>query len=142
MIIFYFLIWTLLLYGIHRLIHVLPVVRKFHEHHHKHILQHGNPGYHWTNLLLINTDWKSTLDLWITEVLPTLMFSYIFQDYTLFIFYWIWASLLQEKLEHNPGVDVYPITTGSWHLKHHYNPQCNYGLFIPVWDKLFQTEKK
>lgn len=29
-----------------------------------------------------------------------------------------------------------------WHLAHHHNPKCNYGITVPIWDLLFRTYRK
>jgi sterol desaturase/sphingolipid hydroxylase (fatty acid hydroxylase superfamily) len=66
----------------------------------------------------------------------------IFWDVTLFVFYYFWAVLIQERIEHNPNFDIYPIlTSGKWHLIHHSNYDKNYGVFISLWDKIFKTYK-
>jgi sterol desaturase/sphingolipid hydroxylase (fatty acid hydroxylase superfamily) len=84
----------------------------------------------------------STLDLWITEVIPTLVFSLITGQWWISVFYYVWAAFVQEIIEHNPKVDLYPfLTSGKWHLIHHHNTSVNYGLFIPTWDILFGTFK-
>ena len=140
MIVIYFLTWTLLLYMMHRVVHIVPLLSKNHYHHHAFILINGNPGFHWSNLFLFNDDWPSTIDLWITEVIPTILFCWLIDDYSLLLFYWLWAALLQETLEHNENLNVYALTMGQWHMQHHYNSKCNFGLFIPIWDKLFRTE--
>ena len=137
-----FLTWTLLLYIVHRVVHIVPCLQKNHYHHHAFILRNGNSNFHWSNLFLFNDDWSSTVDLWITEVIPTLLFCWLIDDYSLFLFYWLWASLFQETLEHKHDLNVYPLTMGQWHMNHHHNPKCNYGLFIPLWDKLFRTEAR
>jgi len=140
--IFVFLSWTLCLYWLHRIIHITPVLRKVHWEHHKYINTHKT-GWHWNNLFLFNDNWVSTADLWITEVIPTLIFSYITGQWWVIIFYYFWAALIQEIIEHNPNVNWYPIlTSGKWHLVHHRNNKANFGLFLPVWDILFRTRSK
>jgi sterol desaturase/sphingolipid hydroxylase (fatty acid hydroxylase superfamily) len=143
-IIFYFLAWTFLLYWLHRLAHRIPLVKKFHWHHHKHILStiNSNPTkWHWSNLFLFNDNWPSTVDLWLTEVIPTIIFSAVTGQWWLSVFYYLWAALIQESIEHNPNVDFLLITSGRWHLEHHYNRNKNFGLFFPLWDKTFKTEQ-
>jgi sterol desaturase/sphingolipid hydroxylase (fatty acid hydroxylase superfamily) len=66
----------------------------------------------------------------------------MFDSWYILLFYWCWAALLQEKLEHNPNVNVFGCTFGKWHLEHHRTPNKNFGLFFPVWDKIFKTESK
>jgi len=141
---FYFLLWTLILYVIHRIVHKTPVLNKIHLDHHSYITKRIKEGnltkWHWSNLFLFNDTWTSTLDLWITEVIPTLIFSLITGQWWISIFYYVWAAFIQESIEHNPNINLYPLTSGRWHLKHHQNPKRNYGLFHPFWDRLFNTE--
>jgi sterol desaturase/sphingolipid hydroxylase (fatty acid hydroxylase superfamily) len=145
---FYFLTWTLVLYVIHRIVHVTPILKKIHWEHHRYIsirlrsINHEKTltEWHWNNLLLFNDNVLSTIDLWITEVIPTLIFSYLTGQWWISIFYYIWAAFLQESLEHNPRLNLYPFTSGIWHLQHHKNYKKNYGLFHPLWDRIFQTE--
>lgn len=140
MIILYFLLWTLMLYWIHRIGHLLPVIRTMHLHHHRYVLVH-NTTWHWSNLFLFNDDWTSTIDLWITEVIPTLIFSIITGQHWISVFYYVWAAFIQESIEHNDKVDLPILTSGKWHLIHHRSSN-NYGLFYPLWDIVFGTYKK
>lgn len=139
--IFYFLLWTLTLYIIHRVVHNTQYLKTFHYDHHVYVLK-NNTGWQWNNLLLFNDTWKSTVDLWITEVIPTIIFSWVTGQWWISVFYYLWAALFQENLEHNRKINYYPITCGRWHLKHHERPDVNFGLFIPIWDKLFKTEQQ
>lgn len=137
MFVIYFLLWTLMLYWIHRLCHNIPVIRTIHLHHHRFALTHSLK-WHWSNLFLINDDWTSTLDLWLTEVIPTLLFSFITGQWWISVFYYIWAAFIQESIEHNSKFDIPILTSGKWHLIHH-RQNKNYGLYTPLWDKLFRT---
>jgi len=145
--IFVFISWTLYLYLIHRVIHsiglrLFPVAFNAHADHHRYINTNKQTTWHWNNLFLFNDTWTSTLDLWITEVIPTLIFSLITGAWWISVFYYFWAALVQEVIEHNPKFDLYPfLTSGKWHLVHHHNTSVNYGLFFPVWDILFGTSK-
>jgi sterol desaturase/sphingolipid hydroxylase (fatty acid hydroxylase superfamily) len=116
-------------------------VQKFHRHHHVYINK-TITSWHWNNLFLFNDDWTSTIDLWITEVIPTLIFSWLTGQWWIFAFYYVWAAFLQEPLEHKRNLDLPLLTCGKWHLKHHIRPDVNFGLFFPVWDKIFKTELK
>ena len=144
-IVFHFLFWTLILYWIHRIGHHVPVVRVFHRDHHKFIstnIRRNQPPitWHWSNLFLFNDTWKSTIDLWITEVIPSLLYSWITGQWWIVIFYYFWAAFVQERIEHDPSFDIYPfLTSGKSHLVHHKNPNTNYGLFFSLWDKVFGT---
>jgi sterol desaturase/sphingolipid hydroxylase (fatty acid hydroxylase superfamily) len=137
--IIYFLTWTFCLYWIHRVVHYIPVIREIHLDHHAFVNTHETK-WHWSNLFLYNDTWTSTLDLWITEVVPTIIFSCITGQWWLCIFYYVWAAFLQEPFEHNKNVNIPLLTHGRWHLIHHKNVKKNFGLFFPLWDKLFGTE--
>ena len=137
--IFCFLLWTLYLYAIHRTVHKINYLKRFHYDHHVYVLK-NKTGWRWNNLFLFNDTWKSTIDLWITEVIPTILFCIVTNQWWIFIFYYLWAAFLQENLEHNRNINYYPFTSGRWHLKHHDRPDVNFGLFIPLWDKIFKTE--
>ena len=131
-----FLLWTFCLYWIHRGLHSTPYLKKIHHDHHRIILQ-KIPNWHWNNLLLFNDTWLSTLDLWITEVIPTVILSWITGHWWLIVFYYIWAAFIQETIEHDPKFDIPILVSGKKHLIHHKNSTKNYGLFFLLWDKIF-----
>ena len=137
----HFLIWTFLLYFIHRASHVLPVIREFHRDHHQFIRNH-EVTWHWSNLFLYNDTLKSTVDLWITEVIPTILIAFLLNAWWLAVFYYLWAALVQETIEHNKHFDWPILSSGKWHLIHHKNYNKNYGLFFPMWDIVFGTNKR
>jgi len=138
----YFLLWLFFLYWLHRLAHVLPVIKKLHLDHHIYITQNQNVSWHWSNLFLITQTLKSTVDLWITEVIPTLLFSLITGQWWILIFYYLWAAILQETLEHDKNLNLPILTSGKWHLLHHSDFRKNFGIFFPLWDIVFNTYKK
>ena len=137
-----FLGWTLYLYCLHRIAHsgAIPFLRRAHMAHHAQIRIKGTTHWHWTNLFLFTDTWAVTRDMWVTEIIPTIIFAIVFDASWLLGLYYIWAAFLQEPLEHNPKLAIFPFTAGVWHLQHHNNVYCNYGLFFPIWDKLFGTE--
>ena len=143
-----FFAWTLYLYVIHRAIHAVgvkyfPIAFQAHADHHRYINTHAKTTWHWNNLFLFNDTWMSTLDLWITEVIPTLIFSWITGYWWVSVFYYFWAAFVQEIIEHNPDFDMYPVlTSGKWHLVHHQDTTVNFGLFVPLWDMLFGTYRR
>lgn len=134
------LVWTLVLYAIHRLAHQIPILQRIHNAHHKTIKKNNTSKWHWSNLFLYNDNWLSTVDLWISDIIPTIGVAIIFDAWWIVFFYYVWAAFFQERLEHNNNINWYPFTCGQWHMNHHNNPKCNYGLFFPVWDKVFKTE--
>lgn len=136
----YFFAWTFLLYIIHRLAHKVSFIKFIHYDHHK-FIRNNKSNWHWSNMLLFNDTFYSTLDLWITEVIPTFIFSMLTGQWWIFVFYYIWAAFFQEILEHNSKINFYPFTFGQWHLVHHRDTSKNFGLFLPIWDFIFSTEK-
>jgi sterol desaturase/sphingolipid hydroxylase (fatty acid hydroxylase superfamily) len=141
MIVVYFLSWTFALYWIHRIGHYISFIKKYHLDHHGFILRNGNPGWSWNNLLLFNDTQKSTIDLWITEVIPSFIFSWVTGQWWIIVFYYLWAALLQEIIEHNEHFNVPLLSSGRWHLIHHRLPDKNFSLFFPLWDIVFGTYK-
>lgn len=140
--IFIFLAWTFVLYWMHRFAHYTScnVIKNSHCDHHRYIIAHNGSSWHWNNLFLFNETWASTVDLWLTEVIPTIIFSFVTGYWGILIFYYLWSALIQEKIEHNANFNMYPwITSGKWHLLHHRYADKNLGLFIPIWDILFKT---
>jgi len=139
--IFYFLLWTLILYIIHRLAHVIPLLKKYHFDHHR-VINLNEVKWNWNNLLLYNDTKYSTIDLWLTEVIPTFIFSAVTGQWWIIIFYYWWAALIQERIEHNKFFDMPVLTSGKWHLMHHGTGNYNFGLFISLWDRIFKTNIK
>lgn len=138
---FIFIAWTLYLYLLHRLVHITPVIKDIHRKHHVYALT-SDTKWRWNNLFLYNDNWIGTLDFWLTEVIPNLIFCYVFNVWWLFILFWVYAGLIQEHLEHNDKINYTFFTAGQWHLIHHRMYNKNYGLYIPLWDKIFKTEFK
>ena len=129
----------------HRIVHMIyiPYLYEWHMDHHKQVSQEKIIGLHWSNIFLFNDTWKSTADLWITEVIPTIIFCWLTGHWWILIGYYIWAAFIQEAIEHNKNFDWYPfMTSGKWHLEHHKDHRVNLSLFVPIWDILFKTHKK
>ena len=135
-----FLLWTFVIYWMHRFAHAWAFMREFHSDHHAQVTQNTITGLNWKNAFLWFDSWKSTVDQWLTEVIPTIVLSLATGHYWLLIAYYIWAAFIQEAIEHNEKINLYPfITSGKWHLIHHENPTRNYSVFIPLWDLIFNT---
>jgi sterol desaturase/sphingolipid hydroxylase (fatty acid hydroxylase superfamily) len=129
-----------MLYWIHRLAHVIPFLKKYHFDHHK-VVNLNEVKWSWNNFLLYNDTSKSTIDLWLTEVIPTLLFSMLTGQWWVIIFYYLWAALIQERIEHDSSIDLPVLTSGKWHLVHHQCGRYNFGLFTSIWDRMFYTNK-
>jgi len=135
-----FTAWTLYLYTVHRLAHITPIVKDIHRRHHLFALT-NNTSWHWNNLFFYNDNLEGTLDFWITEVIPNLVFCYILNAWWIFIMFWIYSGILQENIEHNKNISFPFFTAGQWHLLHHRKYNKNFGIYTPIWDKLFGTEE-
>lgn len=136
-----FFIWTFVLYWIHRAVHKIPGLNRFHADHHS-FIRKNKVKWHWSNLFLFNDTVKSTVDLWVTEVIPTIIVAFALNAPWLCLFYYLWAAFIQESIEHNDRFDLPLLTSGKWHLIHHARASKNFGLFFPLWDVLFRTNKK
>ena len=138
-----FLFWTFVVYWMHRLAHELDFLREYHMDHHAQVTDNTIQGLNWKNAFLWFDSWNSTVDQWVTEVIPTIVISALTGHWWLMIFYYIWAAFIQEAVEHNSKINLYPyITSGRWHLVHHDDSTKNYGVFIPLWDLVFDTWKR
>jgi sterol desaturase/sphingolipid hydroxylase (fatty acid hydroxylase superfamily) len=143
-IIFYFLAWTLLIYWMHRLAHQyqIPLLSRFHREHHK-FVANNKITWKFNNIFLFNDNWSSTVDFWLTEVIPTAIFVLITEQYWLGIIFYFYAAFIQEWVEHNENFSGYPLyTSGKWHLLHHTKYPCNFGILTPLWDFVFGTARK
>jgi len=135
----YFILWTFYLYWLHRLVHLMPYTQKIHAYHHA-FINKNETHWHWSNLFLFTDQWICAVDLWMTDVIPTIVFCYLTGQWWICVFYYVWAAVIQETIEHDPCFDYYPfIHSGKWHLEHHSHGNKNYGMFIVYWDKLFKT---
>ena len=137
-----FFFWTFTIYWMHRLAHAWSFMRGFHVDHHAQVTDKTIAGLNWKNAFLWFDTGESTVDQWLTEVIPTFIISAATGHWWLLLFYYIWAAFIQEAVEHNEKFNLYPfITSGKWHLIHHEHPTKNYGVFFPIWDIIFETKK-
>lgn len=110
-----FLIWTLILYSIHRLAHTdyFPLLNKLHQDHHMTIDENRELGPVWSNIFLYSDSWRSTVDMWVSEVIPTLLFCLISGFWWIFGVYYIWTAFIQERIEHDKNFNLYPWFTSE-----------------------------
>jgi sterol desaturase/sphingolipid hydroxylase (fatty acid hydroxylase superfamily) len=123
----------------HRAAHTIPVLIKIHRDHHIYV-NSNKMEWKLNNLVLFNDTQISTLDLWLTEVIPTIVFCYLTGQWWILLFYYVWAAFFQESLEHNSNFNFPFLTAGKWHLIHHRKPNKNFGLFFSCWDIIFKTK--
>jgi sterol desaturase/sphingolipid hydroxylase (fatty acid hydroxylase superfamily) len=133
-----------MIYWLHRIFHSVPYLSNLHQIHHNHVTNEtGTLRWDWKNIFIWVDDWRGTLDQWIMEVIPTIIFCWVFNQWWLLAFYWFWSAFIQERIEHNSNIDYYPIlTSGKWHLIHHKDETKNFGVFFPIWDIIFKTNGK
>lgn len=138
-----FIGWTFLLYVLHFLVHYFPPIGIFHQDHHRQVYLGKVGKWSYKNLFLWNDTWKSTVDTWTIEVIPTIIYCWYFNSFWILLFYYLWTATIRELIEHNPQIDVYPFdVSGKWHMGHHYNPNKNYGILHPWWDVIFKTARR
>jgi sterol desaturase/sphingolipid hydroxylase (fatty acid hydroxylase superfamily) len=93
----------------------------------------------WQNMFLYSDDWIGTADLFMTEVIPTLIFCYFTGQWWIFAVYYIWTAFIQKWVEHTPKFSVWSFSAEQCHLKHHTNWRTNYSISFPIWDIIFKT---
>lgn len=131
------------MYCTHVAAHKIPFLWRWHSDHHERITTGEYDGeFRWYHLFMYIDSWESTADQWLLEVIPTIIFCALTGHWWILIFYWLWSSIIEESIEHNDNINLYPLTSGKWHLIHHTDHNKNYGLLIPIWDMIFGTEKR
>lgn len=133
-----------MVYWIHRITHMNEFLNSFHKRHHENVTSEiVGQSWDWKQIFIWIDDLESTIDQWLMEVIPTIIFCWVFNQWWLLVFYWIWAAFVQERVEHNSKLNLYPfITSGRWHLVHHKEHEKNFGVFFPIWDIVFGTNEK
>lgn len=136
------MLWTFMIYWLHRIAHKrVFLLTKYHMEHHRFILK-NDPKWHWSNIFLYQDNLESTIDVWLSEVIPTIIFCLVFNQWWILLLFYIWSAFIQESIEHNRKFNVFPFSTsGKWHLIHHLEGPYNFGIFHPLWDILFKTYK-
>lgn len=146
-----FFLWTLLVYLIHRAAHYRSkynFLLKIHLQHHRiNYLNKNNRVFKWYYIFFYFGSVKATVDVVLTLTLPA-VFVYLMHPptgvYILIIHYLYEVFLSEGLLDHNPAIRgklTKVFSWGEYHLKHHKNPKCNFGLIITLWDKVFRTAK-
>jgi sterol desaturase/sphingolipid hydroxylase (fatty acid hydroxylase superfamily) len=144
---FYFLLWMLIAYWIHRIAHIphkYNFLFKIHLAHHKY--EYGKPSWpRWHEYFLWYGDLRSSLDVWITLTFPAMVITLIDPRHgiILLIINYIYEVFLGgDVLDHNPkirGRITKIFAWGQFHLTHHRNVRKNYSFYITLWDHIFRT---
>jgi sterol desaturase/sphingolipid hydroxylase (fatty acid hydroxylase superfamily) len=145
----WFLVWTLIMYALHRLGHVHSKRNPFwivHTAHHRIAYLTRRPVNNWPKLAqfwLWLGDWRTSLDVFITMTLPLILIAWVVPEYgiPLLVFHYFYEIFLSEhRLDHNPyvsGAITKVFAWGDFHLYHHAHPRKNFGLLITLWDRVF-----
>jgi len=146
-----FLLWTFIVYLLHRLSHFkhkLNFLYFIHRYHHRvdYNIERIRK-FDWRYLLFYFGGFYESLDVVCTMTLPALVLYLIFPIYGgyLLTFHYLYEVFLSEgQLDHNPtitGAVTNYFSWGKYHLKHHKDVRCNYSLIVPFWDFIFGTQK-
>lgn len=144
-----FLLWTFLVYLMHRLAHIRHKHNLFHaihlSHHKIDYLNANNRKFKWYYFFFYFGSLNATLDVLIMLTLPAFIVYFIYPPLGIYIliFHYLYEVLLSEgALDHNPAIKG-RITSffawGEYHLTHHKTWVSNYGLVITFWDTIFKT---
>lgn len=144
-----FLLWTFVVYFLHRLSHIkrkYNFLYHLHKVHHQINYQNGGSEFKIKFLFLNFGDIRLTLDIIVMLTIPLLCLTYFFpqQGVALLVYHYCAEVFFSERMvDHNPnfkGVSTKFFAWGEYHLKHHKNPKVNYSFIITLWDKVFRTE--
>ena len=150
---FWFLMWTLAEYLLHRLMHYnhsLNIFFKIHRHHHNISLSiltsKKNMIPKFSYFIFWFENLNETIEILFGETFPAVLIYLIDPDsgkYIL-IFHYIYELLATDSLlEHNPDIKSQNIikyfAVGQFHLQHHRQTNKNYGFTITLWDHVFGT---
>jgi len=122
----------LVFYAGHRLLHVKPMYRLFHKHHHRSV-----PATSFASLSLGLVDYLIEGPL--TTFLPAFLVKMNHKVYYLTaIFNLIWACYVHNSSHHNLGSIL---CSSKKHQIHHSRglKNTNFGLYTCIWDHLFNT---
>ncbi len=148
-IIFAFLLWTFWMYWIHRFVHSgkIRFLKKNHAAHHAINYFKENQKFDPLTLCFWFGNWRASLDVLVSMTLPLLIIVLLIggNSWYLLLFHYFYEALLSEYiLDHNKHIKgrlTKVFAWGEFHLKHHQNVKCNYGLLVCVWDYIFKTVK-
>lgn len=122
----YYMIASGLFYYIHRLFHHVPILQRFHRHHH-----------HWTIVKPVDT-----FDCHPIEQLCINIFPIMFPAWCLHISFYSFRfilhfSIISSLLAHFNWKDT--LITNQFHKMHHLKPSVNFGQGTTLFDKLHGT---
>jgi sterol desaturase/sphingolipid hydroxylase (fatty acid hydroxylase superfamily) len=146
-----FLIWTLVIYCMHRLAHISHrwnPLWQLHRAHHRNPYLSQLPESKWPKFgqwFLWLGNWRASLDVIVSMTLPLLIIAYFAPHVglPLLVFHYFYELFFSEYgLDHNPNIQGKATRFFAWgefHLYHHLTPKKNFGLLITLWDRLLGT---
>ncbi len=120
------LLFSFMEYWIHRVPLHSFYYHGVHEHHHKHPDDYSVFPWYFT----------PTVFLTFFAVFPVSIFLGLVLGYLWFL---TWHHIL-----HHFDLNKFPRWVRKyalWHLKHHHDDDCNFGIILPIWDHVFRTYK-
>lgn len=145
-----FLVWTFIIYWIHRISHIKGrwnILWKIHRAHHAipYLTMKVERWPKFGQFFFWLGDFKTSIDVVIVLTIPLVLLTLLFPypGLCLLVFHYIYEVFLGEGiLDHNTQLRG-PVTRvfawGSFHLHHHVKLERNYGLIITLWDRVFRT---
>lgn len=143
-----FLLWTCIIYWLHRISHIKHVRNPLwiiHRAHHRLPYFSSAPRYAPSpgQFFFWLGNWKESLDVILVMTIPLILLTIAFpsQGACLLVFHYLYEVFLSESvLDHNPylkGPWTRFFAWGSFHLVHHVQLQKNFCLMITLWDHVF-----
>ena len=148
---FAFLLWTFMIYWLHRWAHIshrLNPLWQIHRAHHAIIYLGKQPTVlrpRWYQYFFWLGDWRASIDVIISMTLPAILIACIWPRYgiPLLVFHYFYEVFFSEYvLDHNPRIQgkiTQIFAWGDFHLFHHMAPRKNFCLIITLWDRVFGT---
>ncbi|MDB5117680.1 MAG: hypothetical protein JWQ79_3172 [Mucilaginibacter sp.] len=146
-----FLLWTLLVYLMHRLAHFrhrFNFLYHIHRYHHRVNYLSEKKGFRWYHFFFYFGSFYESLDVWLMMTLPAIALFLWQPKYGIYIlvFHYLYEVFLSEsQLDHNEritGKVTRYFSWGTYHLGHHRNIRSNFSLMITLWDSVFRTTQQ
>ncbi|WP_343564317.1 sterol desaturase family protein [Kiloniella sp. b19] len=136
-----FLVFTFVTYWTHRIAHCWKPLWYLHEAHHS-VPYKGEYEFSLLNLVGWYNDWRSTLDVWVTEVLPMAGLVLLWPaTWPLAVLFYIDNVLSEGLTDHNPRINIPGLAMGKYHIEHHKDMSVNFDGYFRLWDKVFGTQR-
>lgn len=132
------LVMDFLMYVFHRIAHAKYIYSLLHQKHHEHTRVNA------LSLFVLSPAEALGFGFFIIATMMCYAFSYqaVLFYLTLNV---LWGTIGHFNLNLFPSIGQSRlggwIGTATFHHKHHQTPQCNYGFYTTIWDKLAQTYK-